>query len=172
MGYSDHVGGQPVRSLRFVALTPDGDPVPETNGDGGNHDQLNPERVELSELSTERLGRHTQRANGSDFPVRPNRDEATEGGPGHHCPECTHPNCPGVTVKQDIYHMEPKRIPREPTPQKSSYSFTRQSRKALKRRRNELEKDELELEEVEEQEDRDHQNMATNIRRQQGNDAW
>ena len=56
----------------LAALTPDGDQVPETNDDSDGFGPHNLEGARLSELSAEQLGRHTKRADGSDFPVRPN----------------------------------------------------------------------------------------------------
>jgi len=65
----------------------------------------------------------------------------------------------------------------EPTHRRNSYTLTRQSRgegnrRSLKRRKEELYREEVELDEADEQENRDYQNMATELRKKQGYDAW
>jgi hypothetical protein len=139
----------------LVTVPPGGDQIPGNTENDDWYDQYNLEGVGLSELSAEQLARHTKREDGSDFPVRPSRDETMEGGHGrHHCPGCIDKECPGVTAKPGAHYRGARRKQNETsTAREPPYLATQHSRRDLKRRREDLERDEQELADAEERED-------------------
>ena len=174
LGYDNRVGRQPVRSLMLVTVPPGGDQTPGNNEGDDWYDQHNLEGVGLSELSAEQLARHTKRENGSDFPIRPSRNETMEEGHHHHhCPGCINEECPGVTAEPGAHYQGARGNQNgKSTVRKPPHLATQHSRRDLKRRREDLERAEQELADAEEREDRDNQNWATHIRKEQENEAW
>jgi hypothetical protein len=158
----------------LVTVPPGGDQTPGNNEGDDWYDQHNLEGVGLSELSAEQLARHTKRENGSDFPIRPSRNETMEEGHHHHhCPGCINEECPGVTAEPGAHYQGARGNQNgKSTVRKPPHLATQHSRRDLKRRREDLERAEQELADAEEREDRDNQNWATHIRKEQENEAW